>query len=193
MVENYKGRPFQDTKYDGKAQKIPGRVMCAYYDLGGEGVAYHDTTKENHGSGMLNPANGDYLNEFRMNESVDTSFTKPDFDATEKNLVNPELKMFYVGWTDEGEWLNYTVDVDKSGNYSVDFLFSAAVDAAISLSVDNKDVTEKIAIPSTTHPHIWNRLSAMTTFLLEKGTHLLTLHTVEKGLMNYAFLEFKLV
>ena len=28
-------------------QQIPGRVECAYYDLGGEGVAYHDTDPTN--------------------------------------------------------------------------------------------------------------------------------------------------
>ncbi len=41
--KNYQGIPFTDSKYTGGAQKIPGKVMCAYYDLGGEGVAYHDT------------------------------------------------------------------------------------------------------------------------------------------------------
>jgi hypothetical protein len=39
----------------GGAQKIPGRLLCAYYDLGGEGVAYHDSDPQNHGSGELNP------------------------------------------------------------------------------------------------------------------------------------------
>ena len=33
---------------------LPGRVQAAYFDLGGEGVAYHDTDKTNHGSGELN-------------------------------------------------------------------------------------------------------------------------------------------
>src|SRR5580692_2269295 len=59
---NYKGTPYKDEKVPGGPQKIPGRVMCAYYDLGGEGVAYHDNTKENSGSGKLNPPNGTYLN-----------------------------------------------------------------------------------------------------------------------------------
>ena len=35
---DYAGKPFQDD-----AQLIPGSVECAYFDLGGEGVAYHDT------------------------------------------------------------------------------------------------------------------------------------------------------
>jgi len=38
----YRGKPFRDSIYHGGPQKIPGRVQCAYYDLGGEGVAYHD-------------------------------------------------------------------------------------------------------------------------------------------------------
>src|SRR5580658_6306075 len=74
--KDYQGTSFQDSMYHGGPQKIPGRVQCAYYDLGGEGVAYHDTDAKNSGSGGLNPANGTYLNEFRMKEGVDTSYTK---------------------------------------------------------------------------------------------------------------------
>ena len=55
---------------------MPGQVLCAYYALGGEGVAYHDTDAKNHGSGELNPADGSYLNEFRSHDGVDTSYTK---------------------------------------------------------------------------------------------------------------------
>jgi len=64
FFSQYKGVPYQDSKYQGGPQKIPGRVLCAYYDLGGEGVAYHDIDSTNHGSGELNPADGCYLNEF---------------------------------------------------------------------------------------------------------------------------------
>src|SRR5215813_9504102 len=74
--KGYLGRSFQDSAYTGGPQTIPGRVRCAYYDVGGEGVAYHDIDATNHGSGALNPANGEYLNEFRMHEGVDISYTK---------------------------------------------------------------------------------------------------------------------
>ena len=58
FLSQYKGLPYHDIRYQGGPQKIPGRVLCAYYDLGGEGVAYHDTDPKNHGSGELNPADG---------------------------------------------------------------------------------------------------------------------------------------
>ncbi len=40
FVRSYKGTPFEDSRYHGGAQAIPGRVQCAYYDSGGEGVTY---------------------------------------------------------------------------------------------------------------------------------------------------------
>jgi hypothetical protein len=66
-----KSTPYQDDRRSDRPQKIPGRVLCAYYDLGGEGVAYHDEDAENNGSGALNPSDGSYLNEFRMKEGID--------------------------------------------------------------------------------------------------------------------------
>jgi hypothetical protein len=56
FLSRYKGRPYHDSRYRGGPQKIPGRVLSAYYDLGGEGVAYHDSDPQNHGSGELNQA-----------------------------------------------------------------------------------------------------------------------------------------
>jgi hypothetical protein len=51
---NYKGKPLQDTTHTSGPQVIPGRLQAALYDLGGEGVAYHDVYAINHGSGELN-------------------------------------------------------------------------------------------------------------------------------------------
>ena len=76
FLSQYKSLPYHDSRYPAGPQKIPGRVLCAYDDFGGEGVAYHDTDSRNHGSGELNPADGTYLNEFRIHEGVDTSYTK---------------------------------------------------------------------------------------------------------------------
>lgn len=66
LPKGYAGKPFQDSVYRAGPQKIPGVVYCAYYDLGGEGVAYHDNTATNLGSGALNPANGTYHLEDRV-------------------------------------------------------------------------------------------------------------------------------
>jgi hypothetical protein len=56
IPSGYLGKPYSDAVYKGGPQAISARIMFAYYDFGGEGVAYHDTTPTNLGSGTLNPA-----------------------------------------------------------------------------------------------------------------------------------------
>src|SRR4030042_4836040 len=70
----HKGRPFTDSVFTNPPQVIPGKIQCEYYDFGGEGIAYHDNDSVNSGSGILNPLNGTYLNEFRISEAVDISY-----------------------------------------------------------------------------------------------------------------------
>jgi len=43
FLKTYKDIPYRDSRYSAGPQGIPGMVQCAYYDLGGEGVAYHDS------------------------------------------------------------------------------------------------------------------------------------------------------
>ncbi len=43
VAPGYKGKPFHDQFHESGPQVIPGTLQCALYDLGGEGVAYHDT------------------------------------------------------------------------------------------------------------------------------------------------------
>src|ERR1700757_2823395 len=148
--DKYKGAPYHDSHYQGGAQKIPGRVDCAYYDLGGEGVAYHDTDAKNNGSGALNPADGTYLNQFRMDEGVDTSYTKfhDQIDNNPYDLVQPPENLLYVGWTEPGEWLRISVDVAQAGVYSADLLYTSNRGGAISLDVNGKDATGPLTIQS---------------------------------------------
>jgi hypothetical protein len=198
--KDYKGTPFADSKYKEGAQRIPGRVMCAYYDLGGEGIAYHDTEAENKGSGGLNPLNGKYLNEFRAKEGIDVSYTKGLADFWESEAVKPPEDMLYVGWTEPGEWMNYSVDVAEDGDYTVDILYTSNRGGELSLDVNGKPLDKPIPIESTNDPndttawrqwHHWNINNDAATVKLSKGRNLLTLHVVEKGNMNLGILDFK--
>ena len=199
-MEN-KNTPFKDSVYPGGPQTIPGRIRCAYYDFGGEGVAYHDTDPVNHGSGELNPANGSYLNEFRMNEGVDTSYTKGDgVDDSPYNFVEPELGQLYVGWTEPGEWIKYTVMVKQTGLYAVSLFYTSNRGGEIAISVNDRDVTGPIQVQSTYRPddpvawrqwHHWNRMNNLARIKLEQVMQVLTLHTLSNGNMNYAYLDFE--
>jgi hypothetical protein len=196
MPKSYRGAPWQHKK-----QGIPGRVECEFYDEGGEGVAYHDADSVNNGSGKLNPANGEYLNEFRKGEGVDISFTKPrGIDDNPYSQVPPVLKQLYVGWTQAGEWLNYTLQVHKTGKYRMGIMYTANGDGAILLNIDGNPATLALTIPSTHNDkdtvawrqwHHWNKIDSLTTVSLTKGAHLLTLLVAAHGNMNFDYLEFK--
>jgi hypothetical protein len=196
---NYKGKAFNDS-----IQQIPGRIQCELYDWGGEGIAYHDSDEVNNGSGKLNPADGTFLNEFRMKEGVDISYTKfrdPAIDNSPYNVVEPEKNQLYVGWTEPGEWINYTVKINQTGTYSIGLMYTASGDGAISLAIDGEQVTGELAVPSTRTDretiewrqwHHWNRIDSLTSIKLKKGIHVLTLRTVKHGNMNFDYLDIKL-
>ncbi len=201
--KSYQGKPFIDSKYKGGAQVLPGKLQCECYDLGGEGVAFHDTDSINSGSGKLNPADGSYLHEFRMNEAVDISYTKfqdPPIDNNAFNLVEPEKDQLYVGWTKPGEWTKYTVNVTEAGTYQLGLMFTSNKNGKISIAVNDKDATGLITIPSTANEketvpwrnwHHWNSLDNMAQIELKKGIQTITLHTEELGDMNYDYINFK--
>jgi len=190
------GKPWQ-----GKLQQIPGRIECELYNEGGEGIAYHDLDSINNGSGKLNPANGTFLNEFRMKEGVDISYTKShDIDNNPYNKVPRDMDQLYVGWTKPAEWINYTVKVKQTRNYKIGLMYTANGDGAISLDVDGKHITGALKITSTHDDrdtvawrqwHHWNKVDSLTSVKLKKGIHILTLHVVANGNMNFDYLEFR--
>ncbi len=206
FMTTYKGETYHDARYRGGAQKIPGKIICAYYDMGGEGIAYHDADGKNNGSGALNPANGSYLNEFRMGEGVDTSYTKfgrdPRIDDTVYNKAAPPSDLLYVGWTEPGEWFNVTVDVGAAGDYTADLLYTSNRGGTISMDLNGLPATGVLTVAATYDTadpvawrqwHHWNLATAIAKLHLAAGRNVLTIHILTNGQMNLATLDFKKV
>jgi uncharacterized protein YjdB len=79
--------------YTGTPVALPGVVEAENYDLGGQNVAYNDVDATNNGG------------QYRPNEGVDIAQISGTSGYT-------------VGWTANGEWMEYTVNV-TAGSYSV--------------------------------------------------------------------------
>lgn len=186
----------------GQLQTIPGKLQCEYYDRGGEGRAYHDMDSVNNGSGRLNKG-PDALSTFRKDEGVDISFTKfhDSIDNSVFNLVGQEEGQLYVGWTEPGEWINYTVDVQLSGTYRIGLMYTANQQGRISLTTEEGSGSGILLIRSTYDAadpvawrqwHHWNFEGDLGTIELKEGVQVLTLNTVAAGQMNYDYIEFTL-
>lgn len=212
LPAGYQGLPFTDPFHATGPANIPGIVQCALYDLGGEGVAYHDSTTKNEGSDVLNrqtapnnhqkPHASEYVWHFRSNEAVDLSYVKHPADLGHPNAVSPAINQFYLGWTADGEWINYTVDVKQPGTYAVKCLYTF-VEKDVTRDAGGEPVAEIRfdlngqpaavgQLPRATQGyHQWDYGQIATITFPEAGPQLLTFH-YRRG-NNWAYFVFERV
>lgn len=197
LPKGYSGKPFQDDVFKVGAQPIPGRVQCSYFDLGGEGIGYHDTDIINKGSGEYNYQPGhcepgsDFVCHFREKEGVDLSYTKEFLDFNHPNPFTPDRRQLYIGWTKENEWCNYTVNVKKAGTYQVGILYSNDA-CKFNLLINGKLAGAYTGPSKTDSYHTWTRADKVGTITFSKpGLNLLTLQY--NGGSNYAYLDFNFI
>ncbi len=132
--------------YLGSPVPVPGRIEAEHFDLGGEGVAYHDVEPANIG------------NFFRVDEGVD---------------LEPVAGGYAVYWIVAGEWLEFTFSVAEAGYY--DFVPHVATVPGygnFTLSVDNVDVSGTRYVTSTGGWHFWSPIR-VEGVPLDAGVHIM--------------------
>lgn len=138
-----------------KQHTIPGIIEAEDFDTGCPGDAYYDRGPEN--SGGL----------YRINEGVDI----------EKCTAGG----YNVGWTFTGEWMAYTVTVNKTANYQVTFYIASTSDnSKLHLECEGENKTEIITLPNTAGFQTWEVVKK--EIKLEGGSHLLKLVIDGSGL-----------
>lgn len=152
--------------FEGVAQTLPGQLEVERYDVGGEGISYHD--------------------EDDKYESEATTFrndTGVDLDVTEDGG-------YVLGWTKKGEWLTYTVDILYDDTYTWTAKVASGLDgSAFSLQIDGKAIADVIEVPNT---ESWTQYTTVTgkTPMLAAGKHTLKLN-IESDYCNIDYIQFK--
>ena len=163
-VEITVGAGCGQASYVGGPHLLPTRIQAEDFDIGGEGVAYHDSDVGNNG-GQYRPA-----------ENVDIE-TCQDVGGG-----------FGVGWIGSGEWLEYTVTVPVTGDYPFEARVSSLMNGGIfHLELDGVDVTGDIIVPVTTGWQTWTTVTG--TAALTAGTRTLRFVPTTVG-FNLNYFEF---
>jgi alpha-L-fucosidase len=142
--------PPVSTPYQNQPQGVPGTIEFENYDVGGEGVAYHDLTAGNSGG-------------LYRNDNVDIGAAADAGGG------------YYVGWAMAGEWLKYTVNVASTTTYTLGIRVASGDDGGtFHVDVDGVNATGAIKLGNTGGWQNWTTIS-VPNVAIPVGRHVLTL------------------
>ena len=127
-LEGAGAEPVPQTAHNATATPwaIPGQIEAEDFDDPGKGKggpSYSDKDSENHGD-----------SDYRAETGVD--------------LYKKSGDRIVVGYIQKDEWLEYTINVAKAGDYTLFAAVASDGGATFKLSLDGKDLGEEIAVPA---------------------------------------------
>lgn len=115
----------EQSAFNGTPWSIPqDKILAVQFDHGGPGISCHDNDPDMQGGDNYRPGTG-----------VET-----------ENTANGDGN---IGWTNAGEWLEYTIEVEETGVYAMTSYLSSAGGGAFRIFFDGTDMTGSIPVEST--------------------------------------------
>ncbi|MGD0699096.1 MAG: carbohydrate-binding protein, partial [Trebonia sp.] len=154
-----------EAPYGGTPAAVPGQVLAANYDTGGQGVAYN-----------VNAVNGS-ANSYRS-------------DGVDLEACADSGCGYDIGWTATGQWFKYTVNVATAGTYTVSLRLAAPTAVTDALHIANSsgaNLSGNVTAPATGGYQDWTTVT--TTVTLPAGVQTLTVDQDNAG-WNYWYLQF---
>lgn len=147
----YNGTPFIIPAAIGQASVL---IPAAQYDFGGEGFAFHDD------------GNKDGVGDYRSPDKVDVG------DYTPRTVV---------GWTNNNEWLTFSVFIEAAGEYEMNAIigapgtngrYSVLIDDTTNDKANRIHVAEQLT-PNQTPGAYGDQKANLSTVTLPQGLHIL--------------------
>jgi hypothetical protein len=127
------------TPFTGTPIVLPGTINAAYFDNGGAGVAYTDSTAGNTGGVFRN---------------------------TDVDLQPASVGGHNIAWTTAGESVTYTVNVGSSGTYTATFMVASVGGGTVQVVASAPSGTSKtVTVPNTGGSQNWNKVSVPLTLV----------------------------
>ncbi|MCB0730610.1 MAG: family 16 glycosylhydrolase [Ignavibacteriae bacterium] len=146
LIEISVGDVADHSPYSGSAIIIPGNFEAEDFDIGGEGISYHDNSLNNEGFS------------YRENEGVDIE------------ICLDENGGFNIGWTEPGEWFSYIIDTKQEGEFELTIRVASPNEGgSFSIAIDDQVLDPIIVVPNTGDWQNW--ISVKTNIVLTTGIH----------------------
>ena len=151
---------------------FPALVQAEDYDEGGQGVSYSDKDIANQG------------NAYREDGVDVVGLECTDSAATQG------CKGYAVGYTQAGEWMEYSVNVPADAKYFVKAnVATASETSSFMLLVDNEAVTDTVAVPKTDSTWDVYKEVDVGTVELKQGEHVIRL-LITGDYLNVDWIQF---
>ncbi len=159
------------TAYKGTAATVPGKIEAENYDEGGHNKAFYDNDRENQGKA------------YREDE-VDV------VDISDSKCGDAACTGYAIGYTNEGEWVEYTINVAADAKYDITANVATAFETAgMQLFVDDKAVTDAVTFEKVDSVFTTYKVVDVGSVELKKGEHVLKL-LITGAYLNVDWLQF---
>jgi hypothetical protein len=159
------------TAYNDKPATIPGKIEAENYDVGGHNKAFYDNDRENQGK------------VYREDE-VDV------VAIDDSKCGDAACTGYAIGYTNEGEWVEYTINVAADAKYDITANVATASDAStMQLLIDDTEITESVAVEKIDSVWTTYKVVDIGSVELKKGEHVLRL-LITGSFLNVDWISF---
>ena len=159
------------TAYKGVVATVPGKIEAENYDEGGHNKAFYDNDRENQGKA------------YREDE-VDV------VDISDSKCGEAACTGYAIGYTNDGEWMEYTINVTADAKYDITANVATAFEtSAMQLFIDDKEITESVVAPKVDSVWTTYKVIDVGSVELKKGEHVLKL-LITGGYLNVDWINF---
>jgi hypothetical protein len=157
--------PPQRSAY--KVMNIPGKIQAEDYDNGGQGTAYSDADATNNGNGYRN-------------------------DGVDMEATGDAGGGYNVGWTNNGEWMEYSLANVASGTYNINLRVAAPAAGSILQVVLGGVNLGTRTVNATGGWQSWTTLTISNVVITASSNKILRLN-IGGGNLNVNWVEFAAV
>ncbi len=161
-----------------KNHSAPGRIFASEYDLGRMGSAYLDKD-------FINLWVSDPAKRSEWNSGQQMRNDGVDIYLCSDKITN----QYYVGKTEAGEWMQYTIRSNAEKNYRVEIRYSSIKPAKIRLEDAAGKILAVVPLQATGKNENW-ATAVVQNIRLKKGENKLRVHFEDDG-VNLNYFEIK--